>query len=95
MSFDPATGNYFPTISVSTFWLLRDKLLQLNASLSGQPLNVSMSVETLSLWRWQTYLAMEQSFAMQQAYGAAVESEADELKVRGGEGEGGEGESRD
>ncbi|CAI5951531.1 unnamed protein product [Closterium sp. NIES-64] len=78
MTFDEGTGNYFPTLHMNEFWLLRDKLLQLNATVSEVPL--SLVVETLPLWRWQIYLSMDQSFKIQQQFGTAMESESDELK---------------
>ncbi|GJP48434.1 hypothetical protein CLOM_g7718 [Closterium sp. NIES-68] len=78
MTFDPQTGNYFPTLYMNEFWLLRDKLTQLNGTVSEVPL--SMVVETLPAWRWHIYLSMDQSFKLQQQFGTAVESEADELK---------------
>ncbi|CAI5987008.1 unnamed protein product [Closterium sp. NIES-64] len=79
MTFDEGTGNYFPTLHMNEFWLLRDKLLQLNATVSEVPL--SLVVETLPLWRWQIYLSMDQSFKIQQQFGTAMESESDELKI--------------
>ncbi|CAI7788963.1 unnamed protein product [Closterium sp. NIES-54] len=78
MTFDEGTANYFPTLHMNEFWLLRDKLIQLNSTVSEVPL--SLVVETLPLWRWQIYLSMDQSFKIQQQFGTAMESESDELK---------------
>ncbi|CAI5463362.1 unnamed protein product, partial [Closterium sp. Yama58-4] len=78
MTFDENSGNYFPTLHMNEFWLLRDKLIQLNSTVSKVPL--SLVVETLPLWRWQIYLSMDQSFKLQQQFGTAMESESDELK---------------
>lgn len=41
-----------------------------------------MEYYPLSLMKWQMMLQMEQSFALQQSMGTAVEEESDEFKVR-------------
>jgi len=43
-------------------------------------LSLHLSYSTVSLWKWQMMVQMEQSFAMQESLGA-VEGEKDEVKV--------------
>ncbi|KAE8706787.1 Transmembrane CLPTM1 family protein isoform 2 [Hibiscus syriacus] len=40
LNIDPSTGNYNPTIFFNEFWLLRDKLIAINESVSELPLNL-------------------------------------------------------
>lgn len=78
MQYDYNSGNYFPMMAATDFWLLKDKLIPMNSTVSE--VSISLTVETLSLWKWQLYLGMEQSFKIQQKYGTALESESDEIK---------------
>eukprot|EP00897_Mesotaenium_endlicherianum_P010270 jgi/Mesen1/9271/ME000060S08709 len=78
MAFDLESGNYFPTVYVNEFWLLRDKLTPLNETVEVVPLALTLS--TLSMWKWQLYISMEQSFKLQASYGTMVDGEGDEIK---------------
>ncbi|KAG0486954.1 hypothetical protein HPP92_009049 [Vanilla planifolia] len=75
---DPVTRNYFPTIYFNEFWLLKDKLIALNDSVTELPLN--LEVGPIGLNKWQFFLQIEQSFQIHRSYGSMVEGEADELK---------------
>ncbi|MQL88990.1 hypothetical protein Taro_021568 [Colocasia esculenta] len=75
---DPATGNYYPTIYFNEFWLLRDKLIQLNDTVKELPLH--LEVGPISMTKWQLFLQIDQSFQIHRSYGSMIEGEADELK---------------
>ncbi|PKA57155.1 hypothetical protein AXF42_Ash002459 [Apostasia shenzhenica] len=78
LNIDPTSKNYFPTIYFNEFWLLKDKLIALNATVTELPLN--LEVGPISLTKWQFFLQIEQSFQIHRSYGSMVEGEADELK---------------
>ncbi|KAJ0977242.1 hypothetical protein J5N97_012716 [Dioscorea zingiberensis] len=78
LNVDPTTGNYYPTIYFNEFWLLKDKLIPLNDSISELPINLELG--PISLTKWQLFLQIEQSFQMHRSYGSMLEGEADELK---------------
>jgi len=76
MNFD-ATGNYWPTLFFNEFWLMREHLFPINETTPELPLKMSYS--TLSLWRWQMMIQMQQSLQMQESLGG-TEGEADDVK---------------
>ncbi|XP_068647969.1 uncharacterized protein [Aristolochia californica] len=69
---------YYPTIFFNEFWLLRDKLIRLNDSVTELPLHLEVS--PISMTKWQLFLQIDQSFQMNRNYGSMLEGEADELK---------------
>lgn len=79
MNIDPITGNYYPTIYFNEFWLLRDKLIALNETVTELTLN--LEVGPISMTKWQLFLQIDQSFQIHRSYGSMLEGEADELKV--------------
>ena len=78
MTFDSATGQYFPTVYMNEFWLLRNYLVAVNETLPA--VNLTLTVAPLSLWRWQLMLQMEKTFEHQRAMGTAGEGDSDEMK---------------
>jgi len=60
---DTTTRSFFPLVTLSEFWLLKDKMVPLNATVGGVDLH--LDVTTLSAWWLQMQMAMEQSFEMQ------------------------------
>ncbi|XP_031250476.1 cleft lip and palate transmembrane protein 1 homolog [Pistacia vera] len=78
LNVEPSTGNYFPTIFFNEFWLLRDKLIPLNDTVTELPLN--LEVGPISMTKWQLFLQIDQSFQVHRSYGSMIEGEADELK---------------
>ena len=79
INIDPKTGNYFPTIFFNEFWLLREKLVAVNATVTE--LMLDLEVGPIGLTKWQIFLQMDQSFQIHRNYGSMLEGEADELKV--------------
>lgn len=79
LNVEPTTGNYYPTVFFNEFWLLRDKLIPLNDTVTELPLNLELA--PISLTKWQFFLQIEQSFQIHRSYGSMLEGEADELKV--------------
>ena len=63
ISLDYEDMTYYPIVWFNEFWLLRDKLLPLNESVTEVPLQ--LSVHPLAMWKFTIYLQMEQSFSMQ------------------------------
>ncbi|XP_042494102.1 cleft lip and palate transmembrane protein 1 homolog [Macadamia integrifolia] len=78
LNIEPSTGNYYPMIFFNEFWLLRDKLIPLNGTVTELPLN--LEVGPISTTKWQLFLQIEQSFQVHRSYGSMLEGEADELK---------------
>ncbi|CAA0839280.1 Transmembrane CLPTM1 family protein [Striga hermonthica] len=78
LNIEYSTGNYYPTIFCNDFWLLRDKLIQINETVNELPLN--LEVGPISMTKWQLYLQIDQSFQIHRNYGSMLEGEADELK---------------
>ncbi|PSR88075.1 Cleft lip and palate transmembrane protein [Actinidia chinensis var. chinensis] len=78
MNLEPKTGNYYPTIFFNEFWLLRDKLIPINDTVTDLPLN--LEVGPISMTKWQMFLQIDQSFQIHRSYGSMLEGEADELK---------------
>ncbi|KAG6595710.1 Cleft lip and palate transmembrane protein 1, partial [Cucurbita argyrosperma subsp. sororia] len=78
LNVEPTTGNYYPTIFFNDFWLLRDKLVQINGTVDELVLN--LEVAPISMTKWQLFLQIDQSFQIHRSYGSMLEGEADELK---------------
>ncbi|KAI4336431.1 hypothetical protein L6164_014960 [Bauhinia variegata] len=78
LNVDPITGNYYPTVFFNEFWLLRDKLISINETVTDLPLN--LEVGPISMMKWQLFLQIDQSFQIHRSYGSMLEGEADELK---------------
>ncbi|KAL7255428.1 hypothetical protein ACSBR1_009556 [Camellia fascicularis] len=78
LNIEPKTGNYYPTIFFNEFWLLRNKLIPINDSVTELTLN--LEVGPISMTKWQLFLQIDQSFQIHRSYGSMLEGEADELK---------------
>ncbi|KAK6923650.1 Cleft lip and palate transmembrane 1 [Dillenia turbinata] len=78
LNVEPGSGNYYPTIFFNEFWLLRDKLIPINDTVTELPLN--LEVGPISMTKWQLFLQIDQSFQIHRSYGSMLEGEADELK---------------
>ncbi|EXB64075.1 hypothetical protein L484_013085 [Morus notabilis] len=78
LNVEPSSGNYYPAVFFNEFWLLRDKLIQLNETVTELPLN--LEVGPISMTKWQLFLQIDQSFQIHRSYGSMLEGEADELK---------------
>ncbi|KAF3787570.1 Cleft lip and palate transmembrane protein [Nymphaea thermarum] len=78
INIEPSTMSYYPTLYFNEFWLLRDKLIPINETVSELPLNLELGL--ISLTKWQLFLQIEQSFQIHRSYGSMIEGEADELK---------------
>ncbi|XP_048327517.1 uncharacterized protein LOC107415755 [Ziziphus jujuba] len=78
LNVEPSSGNYFPTVFFNEFWLLRDKLIAINETVTELPFN--LEVGPISMTKWQLFLQIDQSFQIHRSYGSMLEGEADELK---------------
>jgi len=74
----PSGGKYFPVVFFNDFWLLRDKYIRINDTVTTLPL--TMTVAPINLFKWQMTMQMEESFRMQKGMGTMQEGESDELK---------------
>lgn len=79
LNVEPSSGNYYPTVFFNEFWLLRDKLIPVNETVTQLPLH--LEVAPISMTKWQLFLQIDQSFQIHRSYGSMLEGEADELKV--------------
>ncbi|KAG7608571.1 Cleft lip and palate transmembrane 1 [Arabidopsis suecica] len=75
---EPSTINYYPTVFFNEFWLLRDKLILINETVSELPLNLEVS--PISMTKWQLFQQIDQSFQIHRSYGSMLDGESDELK---------------
>ncbi|KAJ0266115.1 Transmembrane CLPTM1 family protein [Hirschfeldia incana] len=75
---EPTTVNYYPIVFFNEFWLLRDKLIAINETVSELPLNIEVS--PISMTKWQLFEQIEQSFQVHRSYGSMLDGESDELK---------------
>ncbi|CAH8270492.1 unnamed protein product [Arabidopsis lyrata] len=75
---EPSTVNYYPTVFFNEFWLLRDKLILINETVSELPLNLEVS--PISMTKWQLFQQIDQSFQIHRSYGSMLDVESDELK---------------
>lgn len=73
---DDVTRTYMPPFYINDFWTYKDHFYLLNDTVKELPLLIEFA--PLSMWKWQMYTQMDQSFATQQAWGMA--SEIDEMK---------------
>ncbi|XP_010252372.1 PREDICTED: cleft lip and palate transmembrane protein 1 homolog [Nelumbo nucifera] len=78
LNVNPKTLNYYPTVFFNEFWLLRDKLIPINETVTELPLH--LEVGPISMTKWQLFLQIDQSFQIHRNYGSMLEGEADELK---------------
>ncbi|PHT30889.1 hypothetical protein CQW23_27226 [Capsicum baccatum] len=78
MNIESTTGNYYPTVFFNEFWLLRDKLIAMNDTVTEVPLH--LEVGPISMTKWQLFLQMDQSFQIHRSYGSMLDGESDELK---------------
>uniref|UniRef100_A0A161WQE3 Uncharacterized protein n=1 Tax=Daucus carota subsp. sativus TaxID=79200 RepID=A0A161WQE3_DAUCS len=73
-----APWGYYPTIFFNEFWLLKDKLIPINETVTELPFH--LEVGPISMTKWQLFLQIDQSFQIHRSYGSMLEGEADELK---------------
>lgn len=78
LNVEPRSMNYYPTVFFNEFWLLRDKLIALNETVTEVPLHLELG--PISMTKWQLFLQIDQSFQIHRSYGSMLEGEADELK---------------
>jgi hypothetical protein len=75
---DPTTMTYSPHVWFNTFWLLRDDLVPVNASLPELTLHFELSATPA--WKHLVLSQLEQSFSMQRSLGAMGDGESDDVK---------------
>lgn len=61
------SGAYFPYLFKNDFWVLTEDLFQLNDTV--KTLDLYLSYEPISLFKWQMYSQMDKSFQTQAEYG--------------------------
>jgi len=70
--------SYWPHTWYNDFWLLRDHLVPINNTVTTVTLHLSL--HSLPSWKYALYSSMDQSFSMQQSFGAMGEGESDDIK---------------
>ncbi|XP_028770920.1 cleft lip and palate transmembrane protein 1 homolog [Neltuma alba] len=78
LNIDPISEDYYPIVFFNEFWLLRDKLMPVNETVTELPLH--LEVGPISMTKWQLFLQVDQSFQIHRSYGSMLEGEGDELK---------------
>jgi hypothetical protein len=71
-------GNYLPVLYFDEFWQMKDQLIQINSTV--HQLNLTMTYNIISMWKWQFKSQMEQSLNMQDSL-SGVEGEGETFKV--------------
>ncbi|KAI3776263.1 hypothetical protein L1987_46037 [Smallanthus sonchifolius] len=61
MNIEPTAGNYYPTVYFNEFWLLRDKLIAINDTVTELPLHLEVAPISM-MTQWQLFLQIDQSF---------------------------------
>jgi len=65
----PELGVYTPHLYLSDFWLLEKEYTPLNETLAESPLNLTLSYETISLWKWSLQTQMADQWMQQSEWG--------------------------
>ncbi|CAD7699576.1 unnamed protein product [Ostreobium quekettii] len=78
MVLDVGGQHYYPLVFFNEFWLLRDKLVQINGSVES--LRLELTLGPITPWMFQMYFQMDQSFEMQQEMGLAQDTDPDAFK---------------
>lgn len=73
-------GFYGPALYINNFWVLREHYVELNASTAADPLNFTVQLTPLPLWKVMMYTQFEKSMASQASIGFSRQSEAEETK---------------
>jgi len=69
---------YYPVLYFNDFWTIKDHLKTLNETVESVPLQVELT--SVTAWKWQFYLQMEESLKMQSSFGTSDEADHDEIK---------------
>ncbi|KEG11466.1 cleft lip and palate transmembrane 1 family protein [Trypanosoma grayi] len=77
---DNQTKKYLPLLYINNFWVLRDHLIELNATTVAKPLNFTITVSPCPLWKFALYVNFEQSMNQQMEMGLTKEGDSDETK---------------
>eukprot|EP01083_Nonionella_stella_P025682 70762_1 len=70
--------SYFPVIYIDEFWVLSERMVQLNDTV--KTLDLEISYTPISLWKWQMQSQMEQSMVQQQEWGLQGDGGSDDFK---------------
>eukprot|EP01084_Bolivina_argentea_P164347 285720_1 len=75
---DIDSNQYWPVLYMDDFWLLGDKLIALNTSVSEVPLTISLS--PISQWKFMLQNQMQQQYEQQAKWGMSSSEENDEVR---------------
>ncbi|CAD7701987.1 unnamed protein product [Ostreobium quekettii] len=78
MVVDEDGQHYYPLVFFNEFWLLRDKLVQINDSVEA--LQLELTLAPMTPWMFQLFFQMDQSFSMQKQMGLSQETDSDDFK---------------
>lgn len=71
---------YGPAIHINNFWVIRDHLLEVNATTAAQPFELTLKVLPITALKMSMYQQFEQTMKSQRDMGLASEESADETK---------------
>ncbi|PWV18348.1 hypothetical protein C3747_14g166 [Trypanosoma cruzi] len=77
---DNETQQYLPLVYINNFWVLRDHLLEINATTAASPLNFTITISPRPLWKLALYVQFEESMKQNQELGLAKPEDLDETK---------------
>ncbi|KAI8900570.1 cleft lip and palate transmembrane protein 1-domain-containing protein [Globomyces pollinis-pini] len=75
---DETGTQYFPIFYTNDFWMLTENLMLINSTV--QELNMTITFEPLSMWKFQLYTQFEESFRMQTEMMGVDKSETEQIK---------------
>ena len=71
---------FYPTLHVNDFWMLNEYLQPINSTVDSLDLNIH--IYPLSMFKFQMYIQMDESFRVQKDMMGSSVSEIDTFKVR-------------
>ncbi|RNE98746.1 cleft lip and palate transmembrane 1 family protein [Trypanosoma rangeli] len=77
---DNATQQYLPLIYINNFWVLRDHLVEVNATTVASAFNFTITISPRPLWKFALYVNFEASMKQHQEMGLAKPGDSDETK---------------
>lgn len=74
----PSKRGYLPVLYANEFWILTESLVPVNESSSVVPFEIHYN--TMSSWKWQIQLQMQNSWDLHAQWGTQGEKETDQIK---------------
>eukprot|EP00927_Polykrikos_kofoidii_P078269 TRINITY_DN75116_c0_g1_i1.p1 TRINITY_DN75116_c0_g1~~TRINITY_DN75116_c0_g1_i1.p1 ORF type:complete len:733 (+),score=102.29 TRINITY_DN75116_c0_g1_i1:164-2200(+) len=78
----PEQGFYQPYMYISDFWLLEKDYMELNGTVAGQPMNLSLSYSVTSVLTWSVQLQMAEQWANKQTNWDLADPQRDSFMLK-------------